>query len=84
MPGVRTSQGSDPTDVSATGGQPVVVGVAFAFQAKGIYVGVGGNLTISCADGSSLAFVGVPAGTIIPMYCNAVSAATATNMLALW
>lgn len=34
---------------------------------RGVYVGTAGNLAVTMADGSSVTFVGVQAGSILPI-----------------
>jgi len=62
----------------------VSLGVTFAKTARGIYVGGGGNATLVMENGDPVAFTGLLAGTILPVRCTQVSAATATNMVALF
>ena len=54
---------------------------------RGIYVGAGGNVAVRCIHSPSVTatFVGVPAGTILPVQVTRVMAAsTATSILALY
>jgi len=56
---------------------------------RGLYVGVAGNVAVVMADdavaGTVSTFVGVPAGTILPVQVVKVMVATtATSMLALY
>jgi hypothetical protein len=50
-----------------------------------IYVGVTGNVTVVTAGGETVTFVGVNAGTILPVWVSRVNNTntTATNMVAL-
>ena len=66
------------------GGAAIVVGTPVSRIARALYVGGGGNATITLNDGSSVAFNGLAAGTILPISFTLVSAATATNLVALW
>lgn len=52
---------------------------------RGIYVGVAGNVTVLTEQGQTVTFVGVPAGTILPIRVQRVNSTntTATTMLAL-
>lgn len=66
------------------GGEAVTTGVAFAKTSTGIYVGGSGDVTVTMLDGESLTFTGLSAGVIHPIRATVVTAATATNILALW
>lgn len=50
-----------------------------------IYVGVTGNVAVHTAGGSTITFVGAPAGLIIPVRCDQVMATntTATSIVGL-
>jgi hypothetical protein len=50
-----------------------------------IYVGVGGNVAVVTAKGTTVTFVGVPTGTILPQKCQKIMSTntTATTMLGL-
>lgn len=51
----------------------------------GIYVGGAGNVTVTTLDGTLITFTAPPVGSIIPIRCNKVMAATtATLLIALW
>lgn len=51
---------------------------------RSVYVGGAGNLTIRTPQGTDVTFVGVPAGSIIPVRARQVRAATtATNLVGL-
>ncbi len=53
--------------------------------ARGLYVGGAGNVTIMNPDGTTVQFVGVLAGTWMPVMCRQVRAATtATSIVALF
>lgn len=45
---------------------------------RGIYMGVGGDVTGVPAQGSSVTFVGVPQGTILPVQFKIISACPLT------
>ncbi len=49
-----------------------------------LYVGGAGDVTVRTVGGTTVAFVGVPAGTILPIRCDQVRAATtATSVVGL-
>jgi hypothetical protein len=54
-------------------------------DAGGIYVGVTGNVVLDTSKGTTLTFVAVPAGTILPIDTRRVRATgtTATSLIAL-
>jgi hypothetical protein len=65
--------------------------VSFTYLTRGLYVGVAGNVYVNALaeDGVTLAacaFIGVAAGTILPITCDRVNSTntTATNIVALW
>jgi len=49
--------------------------------ARGLYVGVGGDITLESFDGAVVQFVGVLSGSILPVASARVTAATATDMV---
>jgi hypothetical protein len=53
---------------------------------RALYVGSGGTVNVDVADGSTVAFVGVIGGTILPVRVARVRATgtTATNIVALY
>jgi hypothetical protein len=53
---------------------------------RAIYVGGAGALTVVMADGTTIAFAAVPAGTTIPIRASRVKATgtAATSIVALW
>ena len=73
-------------DLSADDGAPIVNDVAFAYFSRGIYVGVGGDITLTTRRGTSLLFKSVPTGTVLPVQAQLVAGTgtTATNLIALW
>lgn len=57
-----------------------------AVYARGIYFGVGGNITVDMTDsGTNITFLAVPQGTILPIQVKRVysTGTTATNLVAL-
>ncbi len=77
------------TTVPASGGEAVTPSnsVYFTKMARGLYVGASGDIVVVLVDGTStLTFVGVPTGTILPILCSRVNATgtTATSILALY
>jgi hypothetical protein len=59
--------------------------VSLKQTANAIYVGVAGDVALVTAGGSSLTFVGVLAGSILPIKARSVlsTGTTATNLIAL-
>lgn len=53
---------------------------------RGLYVGAAGNVAVTMAAGQSVTFVGVQAGTVLPIRVSRVlsSGTTASNLLALY
>ena len=51
---------------------------------RALYVGGAGNVTVTMLGGQSVTFTAVPAGSILPIRCTHVTAATATAILGLW
>jgi hypothetical protein len=52
---------------------------------RAIYVGgTGGDVTVTMAGGGSVQFTGVPAGAILPIRVDKMTATTATNVIALY
>lgn len=62
-----------------------VVGGNFTTPARGLYVGVGGNVSVVPPTGAAVTFVGVPAGSILPVEAIRVNTTgtTATNIVGL-
>ena len=60
--------------------------VNLAFASRGVYVGVGGNISVLMAGGSTVTFLGVFGGTILPIRINRVNLTntTASNLIALY
>lgn len=59
--------------------------VNFTANARSVYVGVGGTVVLVTPLGTVLTFVGVVAGTILPVAAKRINATstTATNMIGL-
>lgn len=47
-------------------------------RASSLYVGVAGNVAVVTEDGSTVTFVGVPAGAILPIRCTKVRSTSTT------
>ena len=86
MPSIDELQ-NGPTS-SAAGGVAVTPSdsVNLARVTRGVYIGGAGNVSALMADGSSVAFAGAQAGTILPIRAQRINATgtTATNILALY
>lgn len=56
-----------------------------AQSTRGIYVGGDGNLEVHSVSGNAVIFIGVVAGSVLPIRCRRVLAAstTATNIIGL-
>ena len=53
---------------------------------RGLWVGSGGNITLTMMDGANIPLVGVLGGTLLPFQCTAVrsTGTTASNIVALY
>lgn len=51
---------------------------------KAIWVGGAGNLALEYADGTTDTITGVPAGTLLPLSCAKVKAATTATNISIW
>lgn len=53
---------------------------------RGLYIGVGGNIVVVPPQGSAVTFIGVVAGTILPVQAIRVNATstTATSIVAIY
>ena len=75
-------------DSPASGGEAVTAHdtTEFATVSRAIYVGGAGNVAAVMADGTVLTFVGVQAGTLLPIRCKRINSTntTATSMVALY
>jgi len=57
----------------------------FGTRTRGIYIGGGGTLEVKMVDGTVVTFVGVVAGSVLPIRVTQVRAAsTATSIVALF
>lgn len=57
-----------------------------AGEARGLYVGGAGDVVVVFPDGTAITFVGVTAGSILPVQCKRVNSTstTATSIVALF
>lgn len=57
-----------------------------AVGCRGLYVGVGGNMSVVAADGTSATFLNVASGQLLPVQAKRVNSTstTATNIIALY
>lgn len=57
-----------------------------SFVTRGLYVGGAGNVAVLMASGQTVTFVGVPAGTVLPIRIARVNSTstTATSIVALY
>ena len=53
---------------------------------RAVYVGTGGDLKVTMAQGGTVVFYGVVAGSMLPIQCNRIHATgtTASNIVALF
>lgn len=68
---------------SAKGGTAVVVGQRLEPMARALYIGGAGNVTVQGPDGSVVTYVNVQAGFALPVQAIRVTAATATDIVAM-
>lgn len=72
-------------DEPAADAGAVVKSDATVVDCRALYVGGTGDVVVTTMLGNVVTFAAVPAGTILPVRCNKVMAAsTATNMVALF
>ena len=84
--GARTAFKGTEAIVSATAAVAVVASdVTVLDTTKAIYVGGGGNVSVTMVGGGDAIFIAVPVGTTLPIQVTKVKATgtTATNLLAL-
>lgn len=57
----------------------------FNIAARGVYVGVGGDITLVTPAGNAVLFVGVPQGSVLPVTCIRINSTgtTATSLVGL-
>jgi hypothetical protein len=60
-------------------------GTDLSYTTRGIYVGGAGDISVISPQGTTITFVGVPVGTILPICVNRIKSTgtTATNLVAL-
>ena len=53
---------------------------------RGVYVGTGGDLTVTMKGGQDVVFANIPDGTILPIRVSRIKATgtTATDIVAMW
>lgn len=73
---------------SATGAETVVPSdtIDLKFISRGLWIGVGGNVAVVMANGSRVTFVGIAAGTLLPIRISRVdsTSTTATTMVSIY
>lgn len=62
----------------------ITPGAGAITQTRALFIGTGGNVTVTMAGGGSVQFTNVPSGTTLPIAVNHVTAATAADIVALW
>jgi hypothetical protein len=57
-----------------------------AYVSRGLYIGVTGNLSVTMQGGGNVTFVGLPAGTVLPVRVTHVrsSSTTASSIINLY
>ena len=77
------AKGTEP----ATGGASITPSdtVQITTAHRAVYVGGAGNLAVTLAEGDAVTFVGVPAGTVLPIKCSLIksTSTTATSILVI-
>lgn len=64
------------------GASPINAGPSIVI--RGLIIGGAGNISFTCSDGSTVATLPVVAGQYIPGYITHVTAATATDIVAVY
>ncbi len=61
-------------------------GADLATVARGLYIGVAGDVKVDMAGSGTVTFVAVPAGSVLPFCVKRVysTGTSATNLVALW
>jgi len=54
---------------------PIVIGAAFRYASRGIYVGAGGDISVTSVKGTTVVYPAVPQGTVLPVRTVMVNAA---------
>lgn len=56
------------------------------YETRALWVGGAGNINLDTADGQTVVFAGIPAGTILPVRVKRIRATstTATNIVAMY
>jgi hypothetical protein len=57
---------------------------ALAATTRALFVGTGGDVTVTMEGSGSVVFTNVPDGTVLPIKVTHVTAATASDIVALW
>lgn len=76
---------SDSVNGPASNAEAVTPGAgALSNTTRALFVGTGGDVTVTMAGGGSVQFTNVPDGTTLPIRVTHVTAATASDIVALW
>ncbi len=80
---IRTSNNRE---ISLQGDNAVAVTVgATVFNPSTLFIGVGGNITVTTAEGQTgVVFKNLPNASILPVLVTAVTAATATDIVRIY
>jgi hypothetical protein len=82
-----SSATQSPASNSAARAQAVVAGDTIV-GSRALYVGTGGDIVLtmftSTGGTHNVTFVGVPSGSVLPVYARAIVSTTASNIVALW
>jgi hypothetical protein len=80
---VGQGQGAPSPTQSATNGFDITPADAdLAYSTRGLYIGTGGTVVVILAnDTSALTFYNVPSGSILPLVCKRVTAATTASQI---
>ena len=60
--------------------------VPLTYVSRALYIGGAGNLVVTMQGGGNVTFIGVPAGTVLPIRCSHVrsTSTTATSIVNLY